>query len=701
MHCARVKSLESHSYVKNTRGEGASHFRPVDPVLTQRYCLQSNAVSVALVGVSKVVDNTRKLPRTLLFRARLTCRALTRLAPLFLLVCLSAPVSHAQFGGRTQSASPIPAEDAFVTVVVSVRELGGGPLQGHAVVKMSSDFKGLHLTQSTQDAGNATFPPVRTGDYQIEVSSTGYKTHTELASVMPSFANYNLFIYLQPESASGDASAPPSATVMTPKLQSEIDKAVDKMRRQQFDEAQKHFEKAAKMAPGNPDVQYMWGMLDYYQQHYDQARAKLETAVSINPNHERALVSLGEIQLRQKQSAQAVQTLEKAYLVNGADWRMHYLLAFAYADEKNYSKAETHAQRAADLGGKDHSAQARILLGRILTYENKPAEARNTFNGVIRDFPADPAAKDAKSALIALDKAQESTVSSLVPASTSPANSSAAPQPAPAPPVSIRPWAPPDVDAKEYVVAHDVTCSLDTVLQRTQKRTMKQIANFEKFMATEHIEHQEIDAYGNSGRIRSKDFTYLVFIRREKSGSLFLDEERDGGENLNEFPTSLASHGLVGLGVFLFDPDYQDDVTYRCEGLSEWRGQAAWEIHFEQKRDVESRLMTWRNNRGVFPVALKGRAWVSSNTYDVLHLETDLRNPMAQLELDRDHLAIDYGPVNFNNGKTSLWLPWYAEIYMQLHGKRYHHRHTLTNYALFSVDTDHQINAPKDSEKKD
>ena len=110
--------------------------------------------------------------------------------------------------------------------------------------------------------------------------------------------------------------------------------------------------------------------------------------------------------------------------------------------------------------------------------------------------------------------------------------------------------------------------------------------------------------------------------------------------------------------------------------------------------------MTWRNSHGLFPVALKGRAWISSSTYDVLHLETDLRDPMSQLELDRDHLAIDYGPVNFDHGKTSLWLPWYAEMYMQLHGKRYHHRHTLTNYALFSVDTDHQINAPKDAENK-
>ena len=660
--------------------------------------------------MSQVVDNTDKSSRNSLRGAAPASLALVFLFGLF------APASRAQFGGRSQNTNPFPAQDALVTVVVNVREMGGGPLEGGAFVKLTSDFKGLHLTSSTHDAGAATFPSVSSGDYQIEVSSSGYKTHTESAAVMAGPSSYNVYIYLQPESAAGDASAPSSGTRMTPKLQSEIDKAAEKMRKQQFDEAQKHFEKAAKMAPGNPDVQYMWGMLEYYQQHYDLARTKLETAISINPRHERAMVSLGEIQLRQKQSAQAVQTLEKAFLVNGADWRMHYLLAFAYADEKNFAKAETHAQRAADLGGKAHGAQARILLGRILTSDRKLADARNTFNSVIRDFPADPlATKDAQAGLVAVDKAAEPPATSLVPASASALNTSprtsaslsvensstASLNPAPTPPMSLRPWAPPDIDAKEYVVAPDVPCSLETVLQRTQMRTMKQIANFEKFMATEHIEHQEIDAYGNPGQIRSKDFTYLVFIRKRKDGSLSLEEERDGGENLSEFPTSLASRGLVGLGVFLFDPEYQDDVTYRCEGLSEWRGQAAWEIRFEQKREVESRLMTWRNNRGLFPVALKGRAWISSTTYDVIHLETDLRDPMAELELDRDHLAVDYGPVNFNHGQTSLWLPWYAEMYLQLHNKRYHHRHMLTNYALFSVDTDNQIRAPKENKKPD
>ena len=173
-------------------------------------------------------------------------------------------------------------------------------------------------------------------------------------------------------------------------------------------------------------------------------------------------------------------------------------------------------------------------------------------------------------------------------------------------PLLVRPWAPPDIDAKEYPVVADVTCKEDDLLARTQRRTAKQLANFERFVATERVEHQEIDANGNPGSMRVSDFNYLVFIERPRPDLVFLEEERDGGENLGSFPTSLASRGLVGLGVHLFDPQYQGDFIYTCEGLGQWRAQPAWQIRFEQRKNVQSRIRTWRNSRGVFGVPLKG-----------------------------------------------------------------------------------------------
>ena len=592
-------------------------------------------------------------------------------------------------------------------LLVSVRELNGSPLDLGAIVKLDSYAGVLHLVTTTRNAGTASFPSVPPGDYVIEVSAAGYQTATERVEVYGSGGTaYMVYVYLQPDSAPS-TNVPGNPTIMSPRLQAEIDKALDKFRRRQYDAAREHLEKAAKMAPGNPDVPYLLGLLEYQLEHCDAARTKFEAAISLYPAHVKAYVALGELQIHTGHPAEAVQSLEKAYQLNGADWRMNALLAGAYSELKQYDKAEPHAARAVELAKGNARIAAQILLGQILSAVGKTPEATRAFQAVLREAPNDPSAALARAAIAAL----ETPVVVPAAASAAGASTAAAPDTAAAPPpraaepkpaAAIPPitaaaapaWAPPDIDSKEYPLARDVACQQDQILHRAQLRTSRQLANFERFAATEHIVHQEVDANGTAGPPRSKDFTYLVFIEHAKDGTFYIEEARDGGQNLSEFPTHIASTGLISLGVAVFREDYQRDLNYQCEGLGKWRGEPAWQLRFEQRKDVPSRLRTWRNNRGTYRIPLKGRVWVSANTYDVLHLETDLREPQQVIELRRDHLIVDYGPVRFEHGKTSLWLPWYAEMFMEVHGKRYHHRHTLTNYELFSVDTTNEVATP-------
>ncbi len=605
-----------------------------------------------------------------------------------------APTPGAGAGQRSNSPSFPTAWEQPVDVLVSVREPSGMPLAGSAIVKLYSP-RGAFLTAATQDGSTATFSRIMSGEYEVEVTASGYKTAKEHASVYASGASCTVYVYLHPESETLTASAPPGATTMTPRVQGEIDKGLDKMRRHQYDAARAQFEKAAKLAPGNPDIQYLQGMLEYTQEHFDAARAKFQAALSIYPSHERSLLSLGELQLRTGDSGAAAQTLEKAYQVNGADWRTHWLLANAYAQQKNYEKALPHVTRAVEIG-KEHAAPAWILLGQILVQQDKREDAKKAFETVVRSFPNDPAVNEAKSQLAALNRAVVTAVS----------NPSTPVQPAPllapsTPVVVVRPWAPGDIDSKEYPTVQDVSCSENDLVQRTQIRMMYQLGNFEKFLATEHIEHQEVDGNGIPGPAREKDFNYLIFVQHPRPGMSFLEEMRDGGSNLNSFPTSLATQGLAALALSVFDSNYQGDLVYKCEGLGTWRGQAAWRLRFEQRKGVPSRIRLWRNGRGTYSIPLKGRVWVGASSYDVLHIETDLREPVKELELTRDHLLIDYGPVKFERGATTLWLPWDAEMFMELRGKRYHHTHTLRNYMLFSVDTGNTIGKPKETSEQE
>jgi tetratricopeptide (TPR) repeat protein len=622
----------------------------------------------------------------------------------FCVLFFSPPVLRAQppsGAAPWQSAGQRPSDPSSlsegpVDVNVSVREPNGMPLDGYATVTLSSPG-GLHLTGSTQGNSTATFPQILPGEYDIEVSAVGYKTATERASVFGGGSSSVVYVYLHPESEGASGSAAPSGTLMTPRLQAEVDKGLDKMRRHQYDAARMHFEKAAKMAPGNPDIQYLLGILEYAEEHFDAARAKFQAALAIYPSHERSLLSLGELELRRGNAPGAAEILEKAYQVNGADWRTHWLLANAYVQQKDYEKALPHAARAAELG-KDHAAAAWMLLGEILVQEEKREEAKRAFETIVRSFPNDPAAPEAKNRLAALDKAAVTRVSDPSPSEPAP-QPEAMPLPT-APPGAVRPWAPPDIDSKEYPAVQDVACPERDLVQRTQTKMMRQLGNFEKFLATEHIEHQEVDANGIPGSVREKDFDYLIFVKHPRPGMSFLEEKRDGGENLGSFPTSLATQGLAALALSVFDPHYEGDLVYKCEGLGTWRGKPVWRLRFEQRKDVPSRIRLWENSRGTYPIPLKGRVWIAASSYDVLHIETDLREPVKDIELTRDHLLIDYGPVSFEHSGTTLWLPWDAEMFMELRGKRYHHTHTLRNYMLFSVDTGNAIAEPKQSPKQ-
>ena len=339
-----------------------------------------------------------------------------------------------------------------------------------------------------------------------------------------------------------------------------------------------------------------------------------------------------------------------------------------------------------------------MLLGQILVQQEKREEAKRKFETAIRSFPNDPAASEAKIQLAALDKPVVSTVQILNRPSL---RRLSLPPPTAAPPAATHPWAPPDIDSKEYPAVQDVACSENDLVQRTQAKMMRQLGNFEKFLATEHIEHQEVDSYGIPGPVREKDFNYLIFVQHPRPGMSFLEEKRDGGENLGSFPTSLATQGLAALALSIFDPHYEGDLVYKCEGLGTWRGKAVWRLRFEQKKGVPSRIRLWTNSRGTYSIPLKGRVWIAANSYDVLHIETDLREPVKEVELTRDHLLIDYGPVKFEHRETTLWLPWDAEMFLELRGKRYHHTHTLRNYMLFSVDSGNTIAKPKPSAEQE
>src|SRR5437660_10890908 len=114
---------------------------------------------------------------------------------------------------------------------------------------------------------------------------------------------------------------------------------------------------------------------------------------------------------------------------------------------------------------------------------------------------------------------------------------------------SVTAWAPPNVDTAAPGVAPDVSCSADDIVEHTSKTTDRQLENLEKFLATEYIQHEEVNGRAEVSKIRDKSFSYMDFIDHAKHGLVFLDEKRDGGPGTDPSPTSLSTVGLVRIGA--------------------------------------------------------------------------------------------------------------------------------------------------------
>ena len=582
-------------------------------------------------------------------------------------------------------------------VFVAVREASGIPVEHTPVVKLICPLSNISLSRPAADDGPmAHFFSVPAGDCRVEVSALGYKAVKESVEVLQSVTHRNqmVFVYLHPD---GEAMSGGRPVVVSPNAVKEIDKGMAAMQKKKNADAMKHLTKAALLAPTNPDVAYLLGMLALDSHDISAAGQHFQAAVSYAPTHERALLGLGYVQVDTNQWAPAVQTLEKAVQINNNSARAHLLLANAYAQLQNFPKAQEHAQRAEEFD-RANAAPARVLLGEVLAAEGNKDGAKLEFDGVMRDFPNAPSATLAKEGLQHLAQPSVNLVSTASAGGGTPSGTISSSRATLLPSMeaaAVTAWAPPNVDNAAPGVASDVACSADEVVERTGQSVNRQLENLEKFLATEHIQHEEINSKGEVTEIRDKNFQYMVFTEHAKDGLVFLDERRDGGANTDAFPTSLATVGLVSLGVDVFHPGFAKALKFNCEGLGQWRGKAAWILHFEQNQGMKSYLRLWETKTKTVEVPLKGRVWVAAGSYNVLHVESDLREPMKDLELTRDHLSIDYGPVTFSNGTSELWLPWYADMYLELHGKRYHHSHTLTNFSLFSVETKNTIGAPK------
>jgi tetratricopeptide (TPR) repeat protein len=474
-------------------------------------------------------------------------------------------------------------------------------------------------------------------------------------------------------------------------LQKELGKAMEALRANKPADARSHLDTVYRSAPGDADANFLLGVYSSQMNDWVNAKGYWERVLVLSPNHLGALLSLGGALMRESRPNEAAQYLNRAVEAQPTSWRAHAVLADACLRQGLVDKSIHHAERAVELGH-GQAGTAQLLLARALLLRGDEERGILVLQSYLYEHPEDSSAtKLLKKLQGLLDPADESL-------SDMSAISSSAEPVVPTAALLSSNWLPPDIDERVPAVEAGVPCNLDEILENSGKRVMEFVANVDQFTATEAVTHQSINKWGIASRPISFEFNYLVSIKKNRLGLLNVEEYRDSHYLPSKFPDGVATTGLPAL-VLIFHPYHVQNFRVTCEGLARLGGRAAWQVYFRQRPDKPNTIRTYQvGTQGpVYSVALKGRAWIAADSFQIVRLETDLVAPLTEIRLVTDRAAIEYAPVHFRARNLEMWLPQSAEVYYEWRGRRTHRRHGFRNYLLFSVDDKQQISAPKTS----
>jgi tetratricopeptide (TPR) repeat protein len=524
-------------------------------------------------------------------------------------------------------------------ITFQIQDSAGAPFFEGAAIRLVTSQVETSISTTSNQAGRAQFTDLPVGQYLVEIRAPGYRTVQEQVLISGSQKEQNITVSLVPTAVGAKVKV--GSVSASPKAIKESEKALQALQLNRLDQAQQHLSLALGYDPNFADGNYLMGLLLLRRKDPSKATAYLQKSLKLSPEHTAALLALGEAQYLAHDYSNAAATFEKFL-----------------QDQPNNPQAPV-AQKYADALRKmslpRESGNSGTLVGSSDSSSSGVRELSSGTAGATSDLPPLPDLN----------------------------------------PVTEANWAPPDVDSEKLDLDSSGACELNQVIDAAGSRAQELVQNVDRFTATEEIEHSIISPMGLQTSRETRKFDYVVEIHQVGKTDLDVREYRNSNSAIatRDFPGHIATVGLPTLAL-IFHPYMRARYEFRCEGRSSWNGHAAWVVHFNQRTDHASTMLTYHVGNRFVAVGQKGRAWIDVATSQVLAMESDIMRPAPEIRLVRDHQLIEYGPVSFRDKSQELWLPKSADWYCSLSGQRFHRRHTFSQFLLFSIDDKQKISVP-------
>ena len=333
-------------------------------------------------------------------RVTLLCASSFSLAILIVAFCGTtySQTYPGQLPGQGQSGQQ---RGSTAVVLVNVVGEDGGPTGAGAEVTLSSEGDNGRTEMAGSD-GTVRFVGVSRGYYSVRVHELGYDDGFSNVDVATGYGTFTASVSLR---AQPSADSERKGMILAPKARAELDKGVDALRHQRYDEARSHLDAAYKLAPGNPEVNDRLGEFFLVTRDIEKAQDSLQNALSLDPDNVNTLTDLGELRIVQGNYPAAQKSLEQAVDLNQHDWFAHWILGVVYLRVNENEKARAEAA-AAIKEGKGSADDAQFVLGEALAKLGRTDEAIHALQLFVKGSPKNSYAPAATAMIAKLESGE-------------------------------------------------------------------------------------------------------------------------------------------------------------------------------------------------------------------------------------------------------------------------------------------------------
>jgi tetratricopeptide (TPR) repeat protein len=371
-------------------------------------------------------------------------------------------------------------------------------------------------------------------------------------------------------------------------------------------DAEKHLRRAVQQYPKYSAAWVTFGQVLAAQQRIDEGRTACFQGSSVDPSFVPAYLCLADIAARTHAWNEVLKLSGRALELDPA----HNAVAYEYhaaanLNLHNLAEAEKSGLRAVEIDKDHREPRVHFVLAQIYEAkgdsENEGAQLREYLK--YADSPDDVAL--VKQYLSGLEKQPGKSESLDHPSADG----------------LTEHWGPADIDEQVPPVRADTTCPLPQILKQASQRAEDLIEDLQRFSASERIEQTDIAKNGKRRNSSAQVVNYVAQIERNSFGYPRVEEYRYRTNGIAL--ASVVDTGTAALAL-IFHPTHLGNFNFRCEGLSELRASPSWQVHFEESADSTKAFHALRIGSSLYLPRLKGRAWIATDSYAVLRIETDL-----------------------------------------------------------------------------